>query len=309
MSKAAERLRRRVLVALADTSSIEEATCLWEELYLHRKAARSRGEEATREKPEDRKLDPYRTPFQHDRDRIIHSKAFRRLAHKTQIYIAPEGDHFRTRLSHSLEVAQLARTAARSLRLNEDLAEAIALGHDLGHPPFGHGGEEALQQVLGGRFDHHEQGYLVVTELTIIDRLPLNLTAATRWGIRRSSLARRRRRGEPRVTEEERVVKYADDIAWVNHDIDDAIMAGILSQSDLGVGLLQAVGTDRRERLSRMIERLVETSRSRLSRGSSVAIPSDLQAHLAELRIILEKKVWRHPSVAQRTDLPPKKWI
>ncbi len=150
MSKTDEHLRRRVLRALAGTSAIEEATCLWEELYLHRKAAKSRGREATRCKPGDRSRDLYRTPFQHDRDRIIHSKAFRRLAHKTQIYIAPEGDHFRTRLSHSLEVAQLARTAARALRLNEDLAEAIALGHDLGHPPFGHGGEQALQQVLRG---------------------------------------------------------------------------------------------------------------------------------------------------------------
>ncbi len=141
-----------------------------------------------------------------------------------------------------------------------------------------------------------------MTQLTIIDRLPLNLTAATRWGIRRSSLTRRRRKGEPAVTEEERLVRYADDIAWVNHDIDDAIMTGILSQSDLGVALLRQVGTDRRERLTHMMERLVERSRSRLDKGLSVDIPSDLEAHLAELRVILEAKVWRHPTVARRTE-------
>ena len=299
---AGEELRDSIQRALGRTHSIEEATYLWEDLYLHQEAAKSRDMEETREKPEDRSSDPYRTPFQHDRDRIIHSKAFRRLAHKTQIYIAPEGDHFRTRLSHSLEVAQLARTGARALRLNEDLVEAIALGHDLGHAPFGHGGEEALQHALSGTFDHHEQGYLVVTKLTVIDRLPLNLSQAARWGIRRSSRDRRPRKGEPAETQEERLVKYVDDIAWVNHDIDDAIMTGILSQSDLGVCLLQTVGRDRRRRLSYMMASLIEESRKYLSEGGSVAISSELEQQLEDSAAVLEEKVWRHPSVAERTE-------
>jgi len=291
------------LLSAADT--LEEATYLWEELYLHPSAARSCGMNDTREKPNDRPMDPYRTPFQHDRDRIIHSKAFRRLAHKTQIYIAPEGDHFRTRLSHTLEVVQLAKTAARALRLNEDLVETIALGHDIGHPPFGHGGEEALREALephGLTFDHHEQGYCIVTTLEVIDRLPLNLTESARYGILRSSLARNRKEGEPEETQEELLVKYVDDIAWVNHDIDDAIVADLFSQSDLGVSLLKTVGRDRRQRLNYMMSSLIESSRKSLDEGGAVIISTELANVLDELKALIAERIWKHPRVAQRTD-------
>ncbi len=298
-------LHEDVQKLLSGADTLEEATYLWEELNLHPAAAKSRNKDATREKPNDRPKDPYRTPFQHDRDRIIHSKAFRRLAHKTQIYIAPEGDHFRTRLSHTLEVAQLAKTAARALRLNEDLVEVIALGHDIGHPPFGHGGEEALQIALKEHnltFDHHKQSYLIVTSLEVIDRFPLNLTRPARWGILRSSLGRRPQQDEPEETQEERLVKYVDDIAWVNHDIDDAIVADIFSQSDLGVSLLRAVGRDRRQRLNHMMSSLIESSRKSLENGGPVIVTSELERELSELKALIRKQIWNHPTVRQRTD-------
>ncbi|MFX1353981.1 MAG: HD domain-containing protein [Promethearchaeota archaeon] len=295
-------LARRVHTLLSATRD-EEATYRWEELYLHASAAKSLGMEDTRASPGDRPMDRYRTPFQHDRDRIIHSKAFRRLAHKTQIYIAPEGDHFRTRLTHTLEVAQLARTAARALRLNEDLVEAIALGHDLGHPPFGHGGERALAAALDPvPFDHHEQSYRVVTTLGLVDKLPLNLTEPARWGIRRSSWHAERAPEEPEETEEERLVRYVDDIAWVNHDIDDAIVAGILSHSDLGVALLKRVGRDRRQRLNHMLSSLIESSRESLASDGMVIPSAELEEELDELRAMAKEKVWNHPSVERRTE-------
>ena len=198
-----------------------------------------------------------------------------------------------------------ARTAARALRLNEDLVKAIALGHDIGHPPFGHSGEEALKEALAPHtltFDHHEQGFRIVTSLEVIDRLPLNLTEPARWGIRRSSLRRKRKKGEPKETQEERLVKYIDDIAWVNHDIDDAIVADIFSQSDLGVSLLRAVGRNRRERLDHMMRALIELSRDNLDKRGPVAIPSGLKRELRELKDLIRQRIWNHPSVRQRTD-------
>ena len=170
-----------------------------------------------------------RTPFQRDRDRIVHSKSFRRLKHKTQVFVAPEGDHFRTRLTHTLEVTQISRTVARALDLNEDLAEAIGLGHDLGHPPFGHIGEAALDACLrerfGREFRHYEHSLRVVTALE-----PLNLCADVRDGI----LCHSGRAPMPR-TLEGRIVRLVDRVAYINHDIDDALRAGVLVESDLPV--------------------------------------------------------------------------
>ena len=169
---------------------------------------------------------PIRTAFARDRDRIIHCKAFRRLKYKTQVFLSPEGDHYRTRLTHTLEVAQIARTIARALRLNEDLTEAIALGHDLGHTPFGHAGERALNGLRPGGFRHYEQSLRVVDRLER-DGRGLNLTWEVRNGIERHTT------GEPAATMEGRVVRLADRIAYINHDIDDAIRGGVLTEKDV----------------------------------------------------------------------------
>src|SRR5262245_19917974 len=171
-----------------------------------------------------------RTPFQRDRDRIVHSKSFRRLKHKTQVFIAPEGDHYRTRLTHTLEACGISRTVARALRLNEDLTEAIGYGHDLGHPPFGHTGEQALDRALherfGRRFRHNERSLRVVERLER-DGRGLNLTAEVRDGILRHTGP-----DEP-ATMEGRIVRLVDRIAYINHDIDDALRAAVLAESDL----------------------------------------------------------------------------
>lgn len=169
---------------------------------------------------------PVRTVYQRDRDRIIHSTAFRRLKHKTQVFLAPEGDHYRTRLTHTLEVAQIARTIARGLRLNEDLTEAAALGHDLGHTPFGHAGERALNAVFPGGFHHYNQSLRVVDRLEKNGR-GLNLTQEVRDGIRCHTS------GEEAGTLEGKIVRLADRIAYINHDIDDAMRGGVLRQEDL----------------------------------------------------------------------------
>src|SRR5512136_2465368 len=179
---------------------------------------------------------PLRPAFQHDRDRIIHSKSFRRLKHKTQVFLIPAGDHYRTRLTHTLEVSQIARTISRALRLNEDLSEAISLGHDLGHTPFGHAGEDMLNQVVPGGFNHSDQSLRVV-DLLEKDGNGLNLTYEVRDGILRHSKGR----GEilPQDAEERsctlegQVVRVADVIAYINHDIDDAIRAGVISMEDV----------------------------------------------------------------------------
>lgn len=197
-----------------------------------------------------------RTAYQRDRDRIIHCKAFRRLKHKTQVFIAPEGDHYRTRLTHTLEVAQIARTAARALRLNEDLTEAIALGHDLGHTPFGHSGEEALNGVVPGGFRHNEQSLRVVELLELrSERYPgLNLTWEVRDGILNHTGP-----GRP-ATLEGQVVRFADRIAYLNHDVDDAFRAGVLRQEDLPAEVLAVLGRTTACRIDRMVKDLVSSS-------------------------------------------------
>ncbi|ADL12230.1 deoxyguanosinetriphosphate triphosphohydrolase [Acetohalobium arabaticum] len=197
-----------------------------------------------------------RTDFQRDRDRIIHSKAFRRLKHKTQVFIAPEGDHYRTRLTHTLEVAQIARTIAKALHLNEDLTEAIALGHDLGHTPFGHSGEEALAEMYSKGFKHNHQSLRVVDLLE--DKSGaypgLNLTLEVRDGILTHTGNQ-----QPKTLEGE-IVRIADRIAYINHDIDDALRAEIISTSDLPEGALEVLGRTSSQRIDRMVKDIIKHS-------------------------------------------------
>ncbi len=197
-----------------------------------------------------------RTDFQRDRDRIIYSKAFRRLKHKTQVFISPEGDHYRTRLTHTLEVSQIARTISRSLRLNEDLTEAIALGHDLGHTPFGHAGERILKEVCPLGFRHNEQSVRVVEKLEK-NRQGLNLTFEVRNGILCHT---GKRKAE---TLEGRIVHFADRIAYINHDIEDAIRGGVISQTDLPVDCLKILGNTSSERINNMIVNIIKNSTNR----------------------------------------------
>jgi dGTPase len=199
---------------------------------------------------------PLRTPFQRDRDRIVHCKAFRRLKSKTQVFIAPEGDHFRTRLTHTLEVSGICRNVARALRLNEDLTEAIALGHDLGHAPFGHTGEDALDRALkryGRRFRHNEHSLRIV-EVLERDGHGLNLTAEVRDGIRNHT-------GDHRpATLEGAIVRLVDRFAYVNHDIDDAVRAAILDPASLPAAPIALLGDTSSERIDALVHDLVETS-------------------------------------------------
>ena len=214
---------------------------------------------------------PMRTEFQRDRDRILHSKAFRRLKHKTQVFIAPEGDHFRTRLTHTLEVSQIARTIARGLDLNEDLTEAIALGHDLGHTPFGHAGEAVLNEILPGGFEHNKQSLRVVDILEPGSGRGLNLTEEVRDGILNHTGP------EDPSTLEGQIVKIADRIAYINHDIDDAIRGGILSEADLPGECAGLLGSDHRMRINHMVWDIVETSKygEKIRMSSRVANVTD----------------------------------
>lgn len=193
-----------------------------------------------------------RTEYQRDRDRILHSKSFRRLKHKTQVFITPQGDHYRTRLTHTLEVSQIARTIARALRLNEDLTEAMSLGHDLGHTPFGHRGEDALDELCEGGFHHYEQSLRVVDVLE--DGKGLNLTYEVRDGI-----VNHTGKHQP-STLEGKVLKFADKFAYINHDIDDAIRGGVLKQEQLPKELIKILGSRHSERINTMITDTVKNS-------------------------------------------------
>ena len=196
--------------------------------------------------------DEVRTCFQRDVDRVTHSKAFRRLRHKTQVFLRPEGDHYRTRLTHTLEVARIARTIARALALNEDLTEAIALGHDLGHTPFGHAGERALRDITGG-FHHYEQSLRVVDKLEK-DGRGLNLCYETRMGILNHTT------GEPKSTPEADVVRLADHIAYLNHDLDDAQRANIVQAEDVPLIIRTRVGTRNSQRINAMVTDAIVSS-------------------------------------------------
>ncbi|NLD01747.1 MAG: deoxyguanosinetriphosphate triphosphohydrolase [Clostridiales bacterium] len=222
-----------------------------------------------------------RSEFQRDRDRIIHSKSFRRLQFKTQVFVAPEGDHYRTRLTHTLEVSQVARSIARGLRLNEDLTEAIALGHDLGHTPFGHIGERTMNRLIGGGFRHNEQSLRVVEVLE--GKGGLNLTWEVRDGILNHS-------GNGRAaTLEGRVVGKADRIAYINHDIDDALRAGIIRPHELPPDALKVLGKTHGERIEAMISDIVSESEK-----AGDIISSDLvQSATDMLRSFLFKNVYQ----------------
>ncbi len=230
--------------------NVREQTQTLERLTLSRYAALSENSRG-RARPEEE--EPMRPCYQRDRDRILHCKAFRRLKQKTQVFLSPEGDHYRTRLTHTLEVSQIARTIARALRLNEDLTEAIALGHDLGHTPFGHAGERALNRLCPGGFTHYRQSLRVVEYLEK-DGKGLNLTWEVRNGIVTHTT------GEWARTQEGRVVRYADHIAFLNHDIEDALTAGVLSNEALPPDAVRILGKTKSQRITTMITDLVEHS-------------------------------------------------
>jgi dGTPase len=237
-----------------------------------------------------------RTPFQRDRDRIVHSKTFRRLKHKTQVFIDPKGDHYRTRLTHTLETAGISRTVARALRLNEDLTEAIALGHDLGHAPFGHTGEEALDQVLqerfGRRFRHNEQSLRVV-EVLGRDGRGLNLTEEVRDGILRHT------GGDEPATLEGKIVRLVDRVAYINHDIDDALRAGLLAPEELPREELALLGERGSRRIDTLVHDLVEASA-----GAGDIVQSDeIGRALLDLRAFMFERVYLGPEARAQREL------
>jgi dGTPase len=250
----------------------------YEEAHLSPLAARSYPADRDREEPDCR----LRTPFQRDRDRIVHSKAFRRLKHKTQVFVAPEGDHYRTRLTHTLEATQISRTVARALRLNEDLVEAIGLGHDVGHPPFGHIGEDVLDRCgrerFGRGFRHNEHSLRVVEDL--------NLTAAVRDGILRHSSGA----GEP-ATLEGKIVRLVDRIAYINHDIDDAVRAGVLAPAELPVDEIAVLGQTGSARIDRLVHDLVEHS----ERAGDIVQGDEVGGAMLRLRTFMFENVYLGP--------------
>jgi dGTPase len=238
---------------------------------------------------------PLRTPFQRDRDRIVHSKAFRRLKHKTQVFIAPEGDHYRTRLTHTLETGCIARTVARALGLNEDLTEAVGLGHDLGHPPFGHIGEEALDRALrerGARGFKHNRHSLRVVDVLERDGQGLNLTEAVRDGILNHTGPQ-----QP-ATFEGRVVRLVDRVAYINHDIDDAVRAGILAESDLPAAEIELLGPTGAERIDTLVRDIVATSRER----GDVAQSDEVGGAMLRLRKFMFERVYLGPEARSEHD-------
>lgn len=223
-----------------------------------------------------------RTPFQRDRDRVLHSNAFRRLKDKTQVFLAPSGDHYRTRLTHTLEVSQIARTIACGLELNEDLTEAIALGHDLGHTPFGHAGERALNSVFPGGFTHYEQSLRVVDVLER-DGHGLNLTYEVRDGIVCHT------KGKEADTLEGRIVKLSDKIAYINHDIDDAIRAGVIEESDIHIGIRTVLGSGKAERINSFVMSVIENTAGEVCMGEKE------QKCLNELNEFMFANVYTNP--------------
>lgn len=224
---------------------------------------------------------PVRTVYQRDRDRIIHSNAFRRLKHKTQVFLSPEGDHYRTRLTHTLEVSQIARTIARALRLNEDLAEAVALGHDLGHTPFGHAGETALNAVYPGGFRHYEQSLRVVDVLEK-DGRGLNLTLEVRDGIERHTS------GTQPATLEGRIVRLADRIAYINHDIDDAINADVMQETDIPDSIRTILGHSKSQRISTLVISAIENS------VDDIRLGQDIQSAFDQLHDFMFERVYKN---------------
>ncbi|HEX3041816.1 MAG TPA: deoxyguanosinetriphosphate triphosphohydrolase [Solirubrobacterales bacterium] len=273
------------------TVTFEERISAFEEEFLAPQATRSYPARRQREEEDS----PLRTPFQRDRDRIVHSKSFRRLKHKTQVFVAPEGDHYRTRLTHTLEACGIARTVARALRLNEDLTEAIGLGHDLGHPPFGHAGEEELDAALkdrcGGGFRHNEHSLRVVDVLER-EGEGLNLTEQVRDGILNHTGSRKP------ATLEGQVVKLVDRVAYINHDIDDALRAGILRPEDLPAEEIELLGPTGSQRIDTLVRDIVEHSEGaeEISQGREVG-----QAML-RLRKFMFDRVYLGPAARREHD-------
>jgi dGTPase len=266
-----------------------------EEKTLHPRAARS-ARSRGRARPEE--LDEERPAFQRDRDRLLHSKAFRRLAGKTQVFLAPKGDHYRTRLTHTLEVAQVGRSIARALRLNEMLVEAMVMGHDLGHTPFGHAGERLLSEVVPGGFHHVLQSVRVVDVLENEGR-GLNLTEEVRDGIFRHSKGRGSvllsGSGEKALTLEAEVVRIADIVAYVNHDLDDAIRAGLFGEADVPREIRRILGEERGARFHTLVRDVM--SASDVDGGGHIRMSTDVHGALLALRDFLYARVYENPVV------------
>ena len=254
-----------------------------EHLHLDKRASFA-DETKGRLHPEEAKAEDVRTAYQRDTDKIVHSKAFRRLMHKTQVFLRPEGDHYRTRMTHTLEVTRIARTIAKALNLNEDLAEAAAMGHDLGHTPFGHAGEVALSEAMGQPFCHNEQS------LRVVDILEnggegLNLTYEVRMGILGHT--------GPFIPEtmEGQIVRWADRMAYVNHDIDDAIRAGILDRTDIPKFVLKTLGTTHSSRINTLVCDMITASREE----GKIMLSPQVEKALQELREFMFERVYRNP--------------
>lgn len=267
-----------------------------EELTLIKEACfsrNSRGREVFEE------LDSYRTCFMHDRDRIIHSKSFRRLKHKTQVYIKTTGDHYRTRLTHTLEVSQIARTIARGIAVNEDLVEAITLGHDIGHVAFAHNGEEVLQERLPGGFRHNEQSIRVLKKLEK-DGEGLNITYEVLDGILHHSGLKS---GEDSSTLEGQIARFADKIAYVNHDIDDSIRAGLLRSEELPKEHIDHLGATHSRRIDTLVRNLVDRTNLNLQNGLiKVELPEDTFNALYGLRAYLFKNIYNGEHLKEERD-------
>jgi dGTPase len=273
------------------TANLEDRVRAWESEYLSELATPSYPARRRVEEPDS----PLRTPFQRDRDRIVHSKAFRRLKHKTQVFIAPEGDHYRTRLTHTLEACGIARTVARALGLNEDLTEAIGLGHDLGHPPFGHSGEDALDAALrehcGSEFRHNRHSLRVVDVLER-DGQGLNLTEQVRDGILNHT-------GSDRpATLEGRIVKLVDRVAYINHDIDDALRAGILRPEDLPAEEIELLGPTGSSRIDTLVRDIVERSTAE----GDIAQSEEIGGAMLRLRKFMFDTVYLGPAARREQE-------
>ncbi|HEU4598754.1 MAG TPA: deoxyguanosinetriphosphate triphosphohydrolase [Solirubrobacterales bacterium] len=272
------------------TATFEERIAAMEEEFLAPQATRSYPARRRREEPDS----PLRTPFQRDRDRIVHSKSFRRLKHKTQVFVAPEGDHYRTRLTHTLEACGIARTVARALGLNEDLTEAIGLGHDLGHPPFGHAGEEALDAALrehGAGFRHNEHSLRLVEQLER-DGRGLNLTEQVRDGILNHTGSRKP------ATLEGQIVKLVDRVAYINHDIDDALRAGILRPDDLPTEEIELLGPTGSNRIDTLVRDIVEHSAG----AEEITQGREVGGAMLRLRKFMFDRVYLGPAARREQD-------
>lgn len=279
--------------------NIREEQEMWEEQYLSPYASLSKNSIG---RDRDEKQCDMRTVYQRDRDRIIHCKAFRRLKHKTQVFLAPEGDHYRTRLTHTLEVSQIARSISRALRLNEDLTEAIALGHDLGHTPYGHAGEAALNAALTADgfekgFKHYEQSLRVVEKLEK-DGRGLNLTREVRDGILNHGT-----RMTP-STMEGKVVRLSDKIAYINHDIDDAIRAHIMSERDIPREYTDMLGHSTTERLDTLIHDVISNSRGK----ADIIMSEEKYSCMRSLREYMFRSVYTNP-MAKSEEVKAKKLL